>query len=167
MSANFKPAAAAAAAYPELTLFIDGEWLGAQGRKTQPVINPATEEVLGQLPHASAADLDRALAAAQRAWGEWRALLPVQRGKILRKAADLMRARGEEIARIATLEMGKSIHETRIELGASAEIFDWYAEEGRRAYGRVLPQRLPGQRMTIVKEPVGPEIGRALCRERV
>ena len=58
-----------------------------------------------------------------------------------------MRARGEDIARIATLEMGKSIHETRIELGASAEIFDWYAEEGRRAYGRVLPQRLPGQRM--------------------
>ena len=120
------------------------------------MINPATEEVLGQLPHASAADLDRALAAAQRAWGEWRALLPVQRGKILKKAADLMRARGEEIARIATLEMGKSIHETRIELQASAEIFDWYAEEGRRAYGRVLPQRLPGQRMTIVKEPVGP-----------
>ena len=72
--------------------------------------------MLGQLPHASAADLDRALAAAQRAWGEWRALLPVQRGKILKKAADLMRARGEEIARIATLEMGKSIHETRIEL---------------------------------------------------
>ena len=102
------------------------------------------------------ADLDRALAAAQRAWGEWRALLPVQRGKILKKAADLMRARAEEIARIATLEMGKSIHETRIEVQASAEIFDWYAEEGRRAYGRVLPQRLPGQRMTIVKEPVGP-----------
>ena len=159
MSANIKTAASAATHYPELTLFIDGEWLGAQGRKTQPVINPATEEVLGQLPHASAADLDRALAAAQRAWGEWRALLPVQRGKILKKAADLMRARGEEIARIATLEMGKSIHETRIELQASAEIFDWYAEEGRRAYGRVLPQRLPGQRMTIVKEPVGPVAG--------
>jgi succinate-semialdehyde dehydrogenase/glutarate-semialdehyde dehydrogenase len=146
MSANIKPAAAAATNYPELALFIDGEWLGAQGRKTQPVINPATEDVLAQLPHASAADLDRALEAAQRAWGEWRALLPVQRGKILKKAADLMRARSEEIARIATLEMGKSIHETRIEVQASAEIFEWYAEEGRRAYGRVLPQRLPGQR---------------------
>jgi succinate-semialdehyde dehydrogenase/glutarate-semialdehyde dehydrogenase len=108
------------------------------------------------LPHASAADLDRALAAAQRAWPEWRALLPVQRAKILRKAADLMRTRAEDIARIATLEMGKSIHETRIELQISAEVFDWYADEGRRAYGRVLPQRLPGQRMTIVKEPVGP-----------
>jgi len=152
MSANPK----LQANYPELSLFIDGEWLGVQGRKSQPVVNPATEEVLAQLPHASAADLDRALAAAQRAWGEWRALLPVQRAKILKKAADLIRARAEEIARIATLEMGKSIHETRIEVQASAEIFDWYAEEGRRAYGRVLPQRLPGQRMTIVKEPVGP-----------
>src|SRR3954469_24534108 len=150
------PTAAAATNYPQLTLFIDGEWLGVHGRKSQPVVNPATEEVLGQLPHASAADLDRALAAAQRAWGEWRALLPVARGKILKRAADLIRARAEDIARIATLEMGKSIHETRIEVQASAEIFDWYAEEGRRAYGRVLPQRLPGQRMTIVKEPVGP-----------
>jgi len=153
MSALVTPAATP---YPALTLFIDGAWLGPEGRRTQPVINPATEEVLGHLPHASAADLDSALQAAQRAWPEWRALLPVQRAKILRKAADLMRARAEEIAHIATLEMGKSIHETRIELQISAEVFDWYADEGRRAYGRVLPQRLPGQRMTIVKEPVGP-----------
>ncbi|MEJ0088086.1 MAG: NAD-dependent succinate-semialdehyde dehydrogenase [Pseudomonadota bacterium] len=143
-------------AFPPLSLFIDGEWLGAGGRRTQALINPATEEALAQLPHATAQDLDRALLAAQRAWSEWRTLLPVARGKILRKAADLMRARAEEIARIATLEMGKSIHETRIEVQMAADIFDWYAEEGRRAYGRVLPQRLPGQRMTVVKEPVGP-----------
>ncbi|HTU65438.1 MAG TPA: NAD-dependent succinate-semialdehyde dehydrogenase [Steroidobacteraceae bacterium] len=142
--------------YPAPTLYIDGQWLDAGGRRTQPVVNPATEEILAQLPHATPADLDLALAAAQRAWPEWRALLPVQRAKILRKAADLLRERGEDIARIATLEMGKSIHETRIELQASAEVFDWYADEGRRAYGRVLPQRLPGQRMSIVKEPVGP-----------
>jgi succinate-semialdehyde dehydrogenase/glutarate-semialdehyde dehydrogenase len=142
--------------FPPLTLYIDGEWPGPDGRKSQPLVNPATEEVLGELPHATPADLDRALASAQRAWGEWRALLPVARGKILRKAADLMRARAEEIATIATLEMGKTIHETRIEVQMAAEVFDWYAEEGRRAYGRVLPQRLPGQRMTIVKEPVGP-----------
>src|SRR4051812_27949335 len=156
MSASMRTQAPAAPGYPDLALFIDGEWLGPQGRKSQPVVNPATEEVLGMLPHASAADLDRALEAARRAWPEWRALLPVQRARILRKAADLMRARAEEIARIATLEMGKSIHETRIELQISAEVFDWYADEGRRAYGRVLPQRLPGQRMTVVKEPVGP-----------
>jgi succinate-semialdehyde dehydrogenase/glutarate-semialdehyde dehydrogenase len=155
MSANIKPSDTNTA-YPELALFIDGEWLGAAGRKTQPVVNPATEEVLGQLPLASAADLDRALAAAQRAWPEWRALLPVQRGKIIKKAADLIRARVEDIARIATLEEGKTLAEARIETLSSAEIFDWYAEEGRRAYGRVLPQRSPGQRMSIVKEPVGP-----------
>ena len=142
--------------YPPPTLFIDGEWLTAAGRRTQPVVNPATEAVIGVLPHASPVDLDRALAAAQRAWPVWRALLPVQRAKILRKAADLLRSRAEDIARLATLEMGKSVHETRIEAQISAEVFDWYADEGRRAYGRVLPQRLPGQRMTIVKEPVGP-----------
>lgn len=142
--------------YPELSLFIDGEWLGAQGRAVQELVNPATEEVLGPLPHATAADLDRALEAAQRAWPEWRAMLPVQRAKILRKAADLMRARAEDIARLATMEMGKTLAETRIEMQASAEIFDWYADEGRRAYGRALPQRPAGQRMTIIKEPVGP-----------
>jgi succinate-semialdehyde dehydrogenase/glutarate-semialdehyde dehydrogenase len=142
--------------FPPLHLYIDGEWLAAGHRTTQALVNPATEEVLGQLPHATPADLDRALAAAQCAWSGWRSLLPVARGKILRKAADLMRERAEEIATIATLEMGKSIHETRIEVQMAAEVFDWYAEEGRRAYGRVLPQRLPGQRMTIVREPVGP-----------
>ena len=133
MSANVKSFDSSARPdYPQLALFIDGEWLGTQGRMTQPVVNPATEEVIGLLPLASPADLERALAAAQRAWGEWRGLLPVQRSKILRKAADLIRERGEEIARIATLEMGKSIHETRVEVQASAEILEWYGEEGRR-----------------------------------
>jgi len=108
MSANIKTPATASN-YPELALFIDGEWLGPHGRKSQPVINPATEEVLGQLPHASAADLDRALAAAQRAWGEWRALLPVQRGKILKKAADIMRSRAEERARAYCDGKGKTM----------------------------------------------------------
>ena len=97
-----------------------------------------------------------ALEAAQRAWPVWRALGPQQRGKILRKAADLLRERGEAIARLATLEEGKALAEARMELNAAADIFDWYAEEGRRAYGRVLPQRIAGVRMTVVKEPVGP-----------
>src|SRR6202008_4530168 len=79
-----------------------------------------------------------------------------ERGKILRKAADLMRERTEHIARIATIEEGKTLAEARWEGGLSADIFEWYAEEGRRAYGRVLPQRAPGVRMTVVKEPVGP-----------
>jgi succinate-semialdehyde dehydrogenase / glutarate-semialdehyde dehydrogenase len=145
--------------YPELSLLIDGEWLPAGARRTVPVLNPATGETLGELPLATSADLDRALAAAQRAWPVWRATPPQERGRILRQAATLLRERREEIARIATLEEGKSIHETRIELTISAEIFEWYAEEGRRAYGRVLPQRTPGVRLTVVREPVGPVAG--------
>ncbi len=145
--------------YPELSLLIDGEWITGGGRATVPVINPATEEVLGHLPLATAADLDRALAACQRAYPAWRAMAPHLRGRILHKAAELLRERAEEIAQIATVEEGKTIHETRIELGMAAEIFTWYAEEGRRAYGRVLPQRSPGVRMTVVKEPVGPVAG--------
>ena len=145
-----------AAAYAELGLFIGGEWLGAEGRKTSPVLNPATEEVIGHLPHASKADLDRALAEAERGFKLWRAIFPDARGKILKRTAELMRERAEEIARIATTESGKSIHETRVELQMSANIFEWFAEEGRRAYGRVLPQRAPGTRLAVVKEPVGP-----------
>ena len=144
------------AAYAELGLFIGGEWLGAEGRKTSPVVNPATEEMIGHLPHASKADLDRALAEAERGFKLWRAIFPDARGKVLKRAADLMRERAEEIARIATTESGKSIHETRVEVQMSANIFEWFAEEGRRAYGRVLPQRAPGTRLAVVKEPVGP-----------
>lgn len=142
--------------YPELALLIDGERLGASGRRTIPVLNPATGAKLGDLPLANAADLDRALEAARRAWPVWRALGPRERGRILHKAADLLRERSETIARIATMEEGKTLPETRMELGGAAEIFDWYAEEGRRAYGRVLPQRVAGMRMTVVREPVGP-----------
>lgn len=147
---------ATASSYPDLKLFIGGEWLTGAGRDSEPVVNPATEQVIGQLPHASRADLDRALDAAKQSFPVWRNIPPDQRGKILRRAADLLRERSEEIARIATTESGKTIHETRIELGMSAEIFDWYAEEGRRAYGRVLPQRAPGTRLMVIKEPVGP-----------
>jgi succinate-semialdehyde dehydrogenase / glutarate-semialdehyde dehydrogenase len=156
MSASPAPLVDVSTSYPPLSLLIDGEWLGAAGRRVQPVVNPATEEVLGQLPLATPADLDRALAAAQRSWGEWRGLAPVARGKILKKAAELLRARVEEVARIATCEEGKTLAESRVEVGMSADILEWYAEEGRRAYGRVLPQRAPGVRMTVVKEPVGP-----------
>jgi succinate-semialdehyde dehydrogenase/glutarate-semialdehyde dehydrogenase len=142
--------------YPELYLLIDGERLGLAGRRNVPVINPATGATLGQLPLASPADLDRALEATRRAWPAWRALGPRERGRMLHKAAQLLRDRAEAIAQLATLEEGKTLAETRVEVGVAAEIFEWYAEEGRRAYGRVLPQRVAGMRMTVVKEPVGP-----------
>lgn len=143
--------------YPAtLRLFIDGEWLSGNGRTTQPVINPATEEIIGELPYASVADLDRALAAAERGFAVWRAMAPQERGKILKRAADLLRERQADIARNATIESGKPIAETRIEIGMAADTLEWYAEEGRRAYGRVLPQRAPGMRLTVLKEPIGP-----------
>ena len=143
-------------AYAELKLFIGGEWVSGGGRKTQPVINPATGETLGDLPHANAEDLDRALEAAQANFPKWRGMAPHERGKILKKAADLIRERTDHIAHIATIEEGKTLAEAKWEAGLAADIFEWYAEEGRRAYGRVLPQRAPGVRMTVVKEPVGP-----------
>jgi succinate-semialdehyde dehydrogenase/glutarate-semialdehyde dehydrogenase len=145
--------------YTELSLLIGGEWVADGGRDLLPVINPATEEVLGQLPLATPTDLDRALAAARDAYPAWRAMPPNERGRILKRAADLLRERIDHIARIATMEEGKPLAETRVEVGMSAEIFEWYAEEGRRAYGRVLPQRASGVRMSVLKEPVGPVAG--------
>jgi succinate-semialdehyde dehydrogenase/glutarate-semialdehyde dehydrogenase len=120
------------------------------------VLNPTTGEVLGELPHATREDLDRALAAADRGFRTWRAFLPEKRSEILRKAASLMKERGDRITRVASMESGKPILQSRIELQMSTEVLEWYAEEGRRAYGRVLPQRQPGTRLMVVKEPVGP-----------
>ena len=145
--------------YTELNLLIGGEWVTGGGREVLPVINPATEEVLGELPLATRADLDQALCAARDAYPAWRAMPPHERGRILKRAAALLRERADHIARIATMEEGKTLAEARIEAGMAAEIFEWYAEEGRRAYGRVLPQRASGVRMTVLKEPVGPVAG--------
>jgi len=142
--------------YPELKLLIGGEWRSGEGRETEPVINPATEEVLAELPHATPQDLDDAVAAAEESWPMWRAMSPVARGRILKRAADIMRAKADEFAAIATMEEGKPVAETRIEVQMSADIFEWYAEEGRRAYGRVLQPPMPGMRLFVKKEPVGP-----------
>ncbi len=156
MSAIEMSPATSAESYADLKLLIAGEWTPLGNRESEPVLNPATGECIGILPHASKADLDRALDAAEKASPVWRNTPPQDRGKILKRAADLMRERAEHIARIATIEEGKTIHESRFELNFSADVIEWFAEEGRRAYGRVLPQRMPGVRMTVLKEPVGP-----------
>ena len=142
--------------YPEIQLLIDGEWLGAGDRATQPAINPATGEVLGQVPHATAADLDRALVAAARAFATWRNTTAYDRRRILGRAADLLRASVEEIALLTTLEQGKPLADARIDVTTAADMFEWFAEEGRRAYGRLIPPREPGRRMMVTMEPVGP-----------
>ena len=142
-------------AYAQPQLYIDGRWLDAGDRVTEDVINPATGEALARLPHATQADLDAALGAAQRAFAGWRAVAPLERARILRSAATLMRERADAIAHTMTLEQGKPLREARLEVLAGADTFDWYAEEGRRNYGRVVPGRHLHQRITVLHEPVG------------
>jgi len=141
--------------YPQLGLYIEGEWLNGDGRKGEDVINPATEKPLGHLPHATRSDLDRALESAEKGFKVWSATSAYDRSKVLRKAADLMRERHDNIARILTQEQGKTYAESRGEVLVTADILDWYAEEGRRAYGRIVPGRASHIRQLVLKEPVG------------
>ena len=142
--------------YGDVSLMIDGAWTkGAKGR-TIPIVNPATEEVIGQLAHAEKADLDRALAAADKGFRQWKKVSAFERYKIMRKAADLMRQRLEEICQIMTMEQGKPLYEARIETGLAADIIDWMAEEGRRTYGRIVPARAENVFQLVTKEPIGP-----------
>src|SRR5438477_1859730 len=142
--------------YSDVSLMIDGAWTkGANGR-TIPVINPATEEVIGQVAHAETADLDRALAAADKAFRQWKKVSAYDRYKIMRKAAELIRQRVDEIAPIMTMEQGKPVIEAKGETLLAADIIDWMAEEGRRTYGRIVPARMENVHQLVMKEPVGP-----------
>src|SRR5881392_1522204 len=123
--------------YPEVSLHIDGAWCKGAAGKSEPVLNPATGDPIGNVPHAEKADLDRALAAADKGFRQWRKVSAFERYKIMRKAADLMRQRLDEIATIMTLEQGKPLYEAKIETNLAADIIDWMAEEGRRTYGRL------------------------------
>ncbi len=145
-----------AESYPALHLFIGGEWLGAEGRDSLPVTDPATDAVLGALPVATPADLDAALDAAAEGFRVWRAVSAFERARILYRAADLMRERARHIGHVTTLEQGKPLSDSVAEAEACADIFDWFAEEGRRAYGRIVPSKFPRVRNLVVKEPVGP-----------
>lgn len=139
----------------ELKLFINGSWRTGEGRDEHAVLNPATGAAIADLPLASEADLDEALAASAKGYAEWRATDVEARGAILRKAASLIRERTEAIATLLTLEQGKPLVEARGEVASSAALFDYYAEEAKRAYGRVLV-RPTGQRSLVIKQPVGP-----------
>src|SRR5580765_1043198 len=142
--------------YGELGLFIDGAWRkNGSGNKGEDVINPATETALAHLPHASTSDLDEALESAKKGFAVWRATSAYDRCKIMHKAADLMRERHDAISKIMVLEQGKPYPEARGEVIVSADIIEWYAEEGRRAYGRIVPGRGKGVRQIVVQEPVG------------
>ncbi len=142
--------------YTDTQLYIDGTWRAARSGRTIPVLNPATEEVIGTVAHAGREDLDEALDAAAKGFAVWKKVAAYDRAKLMRKAADILRSRNEEIARLMTLEQGKPLAEAKVEAMAAADIIDWFAEEARRAYGRVVPARAEGIYQLVVKEPVGP-----------
>lgn len=142
--------------YPQLSLYIDGQFIGSgSGRKEQDVLNPATNQVIGKLPHATAEDLDRALTSAQRAFESWKKTSPLDRSKVLRKVAELARERSQDIGRGITMDQGKPLAEAVGEVAFCAEHAEWHAEECRRIYGRVIPARQDGVRQLVLREPIG------------
>ena len=142
--------------YPDTHLFLNGEWREAAAKESLEIINPATEEVIGKVSHARKEDLDIALNAAESAFNSWKNVSAYERSKILRKAADIVRSKADQIATLMTMEQGKPLIEAKMETMGAADSIDWYAEEGRRAYGRIIPSRAPqGVYQFVFKEPVG------------
>jgi succinate-semialdehyde dehydrogenase/glutarate-semialdehyde dehydrogenase len=139
----------------DLKLFIDGVWKSGEGRDAHTVINPVTGSGMAEVPYATAADLEEALAASGRAWPEWRATDVEKRSAILHKTASLLRERVDHIGVILTQEQGKILAEAKAEVLGSAQLFDWYAEEIKRDYGRTLV-RPAGQLSRVIRQPVGP-----------
>jgi succinate-semialdehyde dehydrogenase/glutarate-semialdehyde dehydrogenase len=142
--------------YPDIQLFIDGAWGKAAAGRTLAVVNPASGEQIGRVAHADRTDLDRALEAAERGFRAWRKVSAFDRSKVMRKAANLLRERADAIAPLLTMEQGKPLAEAKGETLAGADVIDWFAEEARRAYGRVIPARAEGVYQLVIKEPVGP-----------
>lgn len=142
--------------YANTQLFIDNQWCDAAAGETLAVINPATGQEIGRLAHARKPDLDRALAAADRGFAIWRATPASERSAIMRRAAGLLRERADDIAALMTQEQGKPLVEAKVEVVSAADIIEWFAEEGRRTYGRIVPPRNLAADQRVLKEPVGP-----------
>jgi succinate-semialdehyde dehydrogenase/glutarate-semialdehyde dehydrogenase len=143
-------------AYPHTQLLIDGQWCDAADGRSLAVVNPATGAEIGRVAHASKADLDRALTAAQKGFATWRATPAVDRAKLMRQAAALLRERADAIAALMTQEQGKPLVESKGETLFAADIIEWFADEGRRVYGRLVPPRNLAVQQQVLKEPVGP-----------
>ena len=141
--------------YPEIRLYIDGQWTGGSGGRGDDIVNPATEEVLGRVPFAEPDQVDAAIAAAKAAFPKWRDAGPDFRSGILLKAAALLHQRADEIGRVMTLEEGKPLAEAAGEVHRAATGLQWNAEEGRRAYGRIIPSG-PDEILSVRVTPVGP-----------
>ncbi len=135
--------------------YVDGAWIDADSGETIDVTNPATGEVLGTVPKLGAAETRRAIEAANRAWGAWRAKTGKERAVILRKWYDLMMANQEDLAILMTLEQGKPLAESRGEIVYGASFVEWFAEEAKRVYGDTIPQHQPDKRIIVIKQPIG------------
>lgn len=141
--------------YPEIGQLIGGAYEVAGGRVMRDIVDPTTGCALGQYPEATQDDIARALAAAERGFAVWRRTSAFDRARVLRKVADTMRARVHELARLVTLELGKPWKEAVAEVEQAAGMWEWYAEEGRRAYGRIIPAREAHARQLVSPEPLG------------
>jgi succinate-semialdehyde dehydrogenase/glutarate-semialdehyde dehydrogenase len=136
-------------------MYIDGQWCDADKGRTLKVTNPATEETIAEIAYGGRAETHRALTAAQKAMPAWMKLSAWDRAKVLKKTADLMRERVDSLARTLTTEQGKPLAEAKGEMLHSADTFEWFAEEGKRAYGQVIPNMAPGKKHVTLKHPVG------------
>lgn len=154
-TARLRAAGQARAAFDRLGLLVGGKWTRGNGYREEPVTNPATGELLGLLPHASPADLESAVQAARRGFAVWSATPAMERRRVLLEAARLLRERTLVLAQVLTLEQGKTLAESRAELASAIDVFEWYAEETRRIYGRTIPARQAGTMQLVTQEPIG------------
>ena len=141
--------------YDKFGQFIDGKWQKSEGGETYPVINPATEEIIGNASKASKADVEKAIQSAKKGFAAWKKVSAWERAKIIRKVADLMRPKAKVFAKWMTLETGKPLIEGEVEVPAAADIFEWNAEETKRIYGQTIESRFETTRIQINYQPVG------------
>ena len=141
--------------YPDVSLHIAGAWRGGAAGRTIDILNPASGEIIGKVARAGQEDLDEALAAAGKAFAVWRKISAYDRSRIMIRAAEIVRERHEAIATLLTREQGKPLAEARAEVAGVADMIEWFAEEGKRAYGRSIPARNPGIMQVSLREPVG------------
>jgi succinate-semialdehyde dehydrogenase/glutarate-semialdehyde dehydrogenase len=139
--------------------YIDGRWVDADDGSTFDVLDPATGEVIAGVPRMGPAETRRAIDAAHRALGPWRSLLARDRARIMRRWADLMLERQEQLAMLLTAEQGKPLAESRVEIAYAASFLEWFGEEGKRVYGETIPTYAPDRRIVVTKEPVGVSAG--------
>lgn len=135
--------------------FIGGQWVNADSGETMDVVNPANGETIGTMPVAGASETRRAIEAADAAWPAWRKLTAKERAAIIRKWHDLVLANADDLAMLMTLEQGKPLAEAKGEIAYASWFIEWFAEEGKRAYGEVIPQTIADRRIVVIKEPVG------------